>query len=266
MQRAIFKISEMDCPSEEQLIRMALGENANIKRLIFDLPERKLEVILEKNPDAVEETLAGLNLGSQLLQVEDFHENHNHTASDLQARGPLIAVLSINAVFFVVEMIAGLLSQSMGLIADSLDMLADSFVYGLSLLVIGKAMTLKRRIARLSGYTQLALASAGVIEVVRRFIGNEAAPDFVVMATVASLALSANVLSLFILARTRDKGVHLQASWIFTSNDVIANLGVLVAALLVYVSGSKLPDLIVGILIFGFVGYGALRILRLAKS
>ena len=151
-------------------------------------------------------------------------------------------------------------------IADSLDMLADSFVYGLSLLVIGKAMSLKRRIARLSGYTQLALASAGVIEVVRRFIGNEAAPDFVVMATVASLALSANVLSLFILARTRDKGVHLQASWIFTSNDVIANLGVIVAALLVYVSGSKLPDLIVGILIFAFVGYGALRILRLAKS
>ena len=266
MQRAIFKISEMDCPSEEQLIRMALGENANIKRLIFDLPERKLEVILEKNLDEVEEALAGLNLGSQLEQVDDFHEIHDHTASDVQSRGPLIAVLSINAFFFVVEMVAGLLSQSMGLIADSLDMLADSFVYGLSLLVIGKAMTLKRRVARLSGYTQLALASAGVIEVVRRFIGNEEAPDFVVMAAVASLALCANVLSLFILARTRDKGVHLQASWIFTSNDVVANLGVVVAALLVYVSGSKVPDLFVGIFIFVFVGYGALRILRLVKS
>jgi Co/Zn/Cd efflux system component len=57
----------------------------------------------------------------------------------------------------------------------------------------------------------------------------------------------------------------MQASWIFTSPDVIANLGVIAAGLLVAWTGSSLPDLLVGLAIGAVVLGGAIKILRLLK-
>jgi Co/Zn/Cd efflux system component len=52
---------------------------------------------------------------------------------------------------------------------------------------------------------------------------------------------------------------------IFTSTDVIVNLGVIVAGGFVYLTASKLPDLAVGSIVFVIVGIGAYRILQLSK-
>jgi Co/Zn/Cd efflux system component len=57
----------------------------------------------------------------------------------------------------------------------------------------------------------------------------------------------------------------MQASMIFTSNDVIVNIGVIIAGLLVLLTDSNYPDLIVGIIIFGIVARGSMRILKLGK-
>jgi Co/Zn/Cd efflux system component len=65
-----------------------------------------------------------------------------------------------------------------------------------------------------------------------------------------------------ILARHRRGGVHMRASYIFTSSDVIANLGVMLSGALVMASGSRLPDLLVGALIALVVIRGGVRILR----
>lgn len=80
--------------------------------------------------------------------------------------------------------------------ADSLDMLADSFVYGLSLWAVGSTVLRKKKVARLSGYFQLTLALLGIFEVVRRFIGFEAMPDYRIMIGVSILALIANAICL----------------------------------------------------------------------
>jgi Co/Zn/Cd efflux system component len=58
---------------------------------------------------------------------------------------------------------------------------------------------------------------------------------------------------------------HMKASMIFTSNDVIVNLGVIVAGILVYFTNSKYPDLVVGSVVFFLVAKGAFKILKLAK-
>ena len=55
----------------------------------------------------------------------------------------------------------------------------------------------------------------------------------------------------------------MKASVIFTSNDVIANIGVIVAAILVQITESALPDLLVGTVVFGLVFKGAYQILKL---
>lgn len=185
--------------------------------------------------------------------------------SDAAQRRVLWVVLAINFTFFVIEIASGLTSRSMGLVADSLDMLADAAVYGLSLGVVGAAVTHKKRVARWCGILQIALAILGLSEVVRRFWGFEQMPEFGAMMWVSALALAANAVCLWLLHRTRSDDAHMRASIIFSANDVIINIGVIVAGGLVWMFGSSLPDLIVGIAIFAIVIRGAVRILRLSR-
>lgn len=187
-------------------------------------------------------------------------------APEAGQRRLLWTVLAINFAFFVVEVVAGLLSGSMGLVADSLDMLADAFVYGLALLAVGASLARKRAVAQGSGYLQLLLAMVGFAEVVRRFVAAEALPDFRTMIVVSALALAANGFSLYLLHRARSDEVHMRASMIFTSNDVIINLGVIVAGVLVGLLGTGLPDLVVGTVVFALVTRGAIRILSLGRQ
>ena len=112
---------------------------------------------------------------------------------------------------------------------------------------------------------QFGLALVGLVEVGRRFLFAEEVPDVATMVVVASIALVANVATLVILARTRRDEAHVQASWIFTSNDIKVNLLVIASALVVWATASQIPDLVAVALIFGIVANGARRILALSR-
>ena len=264
MDKTIFEISKMDCPSEENLIRMKLDGISGIQSLDFDIPNRKLTVFHKGYANEIEKSIVELNLGGKKLTSEkteqiNFEENTNQ-------RKLLWSVLTINLAFFVIEMTTGLVSKSMGLVADSLDMLADSFVYGISIFAVGGALTRKKRIAQLAGYFQITLAIIGFLEVLRRFFGAEKLPDFSTMIFVSILALIANGICLFLLQKSKSKEeAHMKASMIFTSNDVIINVGVIVAGLLVNWMNSNKPDLIIGAVVFVLVVQGAIRILKIGK-
>lgn len=264
MQKTIFEIAKMDCPSEENLIRMKLDGIASVENLDFDIPNRKLTVFHNRQIDQIEKSIIELNLGGRKLKSErtDQTEFKEHT----NQRRLLWAVLAINFAFFIIEMTTGLISKSMGLVADSLDMLADSFVYGISLLAVGGTLTRKKRVAKLAGYFQITLAVIGFVEVLRRFLGAEKLPDFTTMIFVSVLALIANGVCLYLLQKSKSKEeAHMKASMIFTSNDVIINLGVIVAGLMVNWLNSNKPDLIIGTIVFVLVIQGAIRILKLGK-
>ena len=123
----------------------------------------------------------------------------------------------------------------------------------------------KKKVARLSGYFQLTLALLGIIEVARRFIQFEAMPDYRIIIGISVLALIANAICLLLLQKSQSKEAHMKASMIFTSNDVIINSGVILAGVLVLVTQSKYPDLIIGSIVFLIVVRGAIRILKLGK-
>lgn len=264
MQKTIFKIIKMDCPSEEQLIRMKLQKFDEIKSLEFDIANRKLTVhhIAESQP--ILSALETLNLDTTLISTEENTIEIEADTSSMQ-RKLLWTVLIINFLFFGLEMLFGIFSNSMGLVADSLDMLADSIVYALALFAVGGTIARKNNIAKFAGYFQILLAVIGFIEVVRRFIGVEKMPDFQTMIIVSVLALIANVICLYLLQKGKSKEAHMQASMIFTSNDVIINSGVILAGLLVNWLNSGYPDLIIGAIVFIIVARGAYRILQLAK-
>jgi Co/Zn/Cd efflux system component len=111
----------------------------------------------------------------------------------------------------------------------------------------------------------MALAFFGMAEVIRRFLGFEEVPVFQTMIVISLFALFGNTVSLYLLQKSKSKEAHMQASMIFTSNDVIVNIGVIVAGILVYFTNSKFPDLIIGSIVFLLVAKGAVRILKLAK-
>jgi len=176
-------------------------------------------------------------------------------------RKTLIILLLINAGMFVAESVLGWLAQSTGLIADSLDMLADATVYGLSLYAVGKAVTKQASAARVSGYLQIALGLGVLFEVLRRLLfGSE--PQSILIMIVGAVALLANILCLVLISRHRDGGVHMRASWIFSTNDVIANVGVILSGALVALFGSRYPDLVIGTIISVVVIRGGITIIK----
>ncbi len=253
----------MDCPSEEQMIRMKLEPLSQVKHMEFDIPARKLEVFHQDEVQPIQKAISELKLNDQLQGTSEAELPIG--TDDSHQRKILWWVLGINFGFFVIEMTTGWISRSMGLIADSLDMLADSIVYGLSLFAVGAATSRKKKVAKISGYFQMGLALLGFSEVLRRFFIESETPLFQWMIIISLLALAGNMVSLWLINKAKSKEAHMQASAIFTSNDIIVNGGVILAGVLVYWLESKWPDLIVGTIVFGFVMRGAIRILNLSK-
>lgn len=182
-----------------------------------------------------------------------------------EQRQTLRIVLVINAVMFIGELTAGLLAESTGLVADSLDMLADASVYAISLFAVGRAAKVRNAAATISGVLQMTLGAAVMIEAVRRFFG-EAEPLGWTMVGIGAVALVANAACLRLLWKHREGDVNFRASFIFSTNDVIANIGVMFSGTLVLLTGSQIPDLAIGILISLVVLRGGVKILGEARK
>ena len=263
-----YRISQMDCPAEERLVRMALQPLGTVQQLQFDLAARELKLWHQADPRIID-ALRGLGLGAQVLVDSQPASSASPAPTAVEdpqqaarERRTLYLLLVLNALMFLVEAVAGWWAQSSGLLADGLDMLADALVYGLALWAVGSDVLRQRRAAHLSGWLQGALAGLILLDAVRRFLfGSE--PMSAVMAGVGLLALAVNVACLWLLLRQRGEGAHLRASLIFSANDVLANLGLLLAAGLVSLTGSRYPDLLIGLAIAALVLHGARRILRL---
>lgn len=264
MNKTTFKVSKMDCPSEEQMIRMKFNDVSSVKQLEFNLSRRMLTVYHEGKAEVVGEALSSLNMGSELMGTEQT-EARVEANADQEQKKLLIIVLLINLGMFVIELVAGYLANSIGLVGDSLDMLADATVYGLSLLAVGGLMVRKKQVAKISGYSQILLAIFGFSEVIKRFLGFGEVPTFQLMIGISLLALIGNSISLYLLQAHKKGDVHMRATWICTSNDVLVNFGVILAGVLVYLTGSKIPDLVIGTIAFALVVRASIQILKLAR-
>lgn len=176
-----------------------------------------------------------------------------------------MAVFAINAGMFVVEAVAGWVAESLGLIADALDMLADAGVYATAWAAAGSTPRRQASAAAASGVIQLFLGAGVALEAARRaYRGSE--PVSLLMIAISAVALCANVVCLVLLRAHKGSGIHMRASWIFTASDVQANVGVMLAGLLVRRTGSRWPDLVIGLAVCAVVLEGAIRILRESRA
>ena len=263
MNKTVFHISKMDCPSEERIIRMRLEELNSIKSLVFDIPSREMVATHEGDPNVILGMLSPLNFGATLKKSEVATSIEEQVFDSESEAKVLKTLLLINGGMFVVELIFGIYAQSMGLISDSLDMLADASVYLISLYAVGKTLQAKKNSAKVNGILQIVLGIGVLIETFRRFVyGSEPEPNYMIL--ISFMALAANVYCLYLLSSHKEKGAHMKASYICSSTDVMANAGVILAGVLVYLTHSGIPDLVIGIIVAVIVLRGALSILKIA--
>ncbi len=265
--RSVFVVKRMDCQAEEQLVRMAIERATPEAKMNFRISERRVEVLHRSELSTLLAALKSLGLGEQLesnerIDESDFEALAQRPQSDGHDTSALKWLLVINSAMFCFELAVGIWAESTGLIADSLDMFADAAVYGIALFAVGKSQSHKLTAAHISGWLQLALAVGILFEVVRRiFVGSE--PISSLMMAAGVIALIANVVCLVIITRRESNEPHMKASAIFSANDVIANVGVILAGSLVMFTGSEYPDLVIGTLIGVIVLLGAKKILQL---
>lgn len=170
-------------------------------------------------------------------------------------------VLVINAVMFVVEIVAGLLGNSVSLVADSLDMLGDALVYAFSLYVVARSPAMKAKAALLKGALMAAFGLFVLGQVIYRIVFPQL-PVFEAIGAIGLLALAANSTCFLLLWRHRADDINMSSVWLCSRNDIIANVSVLLAALGVWLTHSGWPDILVGLALAVLFLRSALFVLR----
>jgi cation diffusion facilitator family transporter len=180
-------------------------------------------------------------------------------------RRALWIALAINAGFFLIEIVAGMVAGSVSLQADALDFMGDAANYAVSLGVAGMALVWRARASLVKGATMAVLglwvfgsatynALAGTV------------PDAPVMGVVAAFALAANFTVALMLYRFRDGDSNMRSVWICSRNDAIGNVAVMLAALGVFGTGAGWPDLAIATIMALLALSGACQIIRHALA
>ena len=192
----------------------------------------------------------------------DGHACDHSLAHD---RRILWIVLALNFSMFVLEIWQGLQADSTSLIADSMDFLSDSFSYIITLYVLTKSLRMRAHASLIKASLMLLLAAGALGQGTWNLV-HEQTPDPVTMGWVGALALVVNLISAALLFGSRNRDSNMQSVWLCSRNDAIANILILIAAVLVYASGTLWPDLIVALVITGLEGSSALKIISQAKG
>lgn len=165
----------------------------------------------------------------------------------------LLWVIAINLGAFVVVASGGLLAGSASVAANALDFLADGVTYALSLWAIGKSVTVRSGAALVKG------ASLGVIglsvlgfAIWRVTVG--APPEAFAISGLGLFGVAANLVAAVLLLKHRDGDANVRSVWLCTRNDVIQCIAIVVTGGLVWITGSRWPDVVVGaVLAFVFL-------------
>jgi Co/Zn/Cd efflux system component len=175
----------------------------------------------------------------------------------------LKTVLAINALMFFVEASSGYLAGSTALLGDSLDMLGDALAYGTSLYVLGKGAKLNAMAASFKGLIMAFLGLSVLVQAIYKIL-HPSIPAPYTMGTVGLMALTANAICLVLLWKSRSDDLNMHSVWLCSRNDIVANAGVLAAALGVRALHNIWPDVLVGLVIAGIFIRSSLAVLQRA--
>ena len=180
-------------------------------------------------------------------------------------RRALSIVVLLNLGYGIVEMVGGFFSGSQALKADALDFLGDGLITFLGLLAIGWSLAWRARAALIQGLFLGALALGVLVNATYRVLAQQQ-PDAELMGILGLVALTVNIAAAAVLVPHRLGDAHVRSVWLFSRNDAVSNLAVVVAAGLVAWTGTPWPDLMVAFVIAGLFGHSSISIVNEARS
>jgi Co/Zn/Cd efflux system component len=163
-------------------------------------------------------------------------------------KSTLVKVLLINAVMFIVIVIAALQARSISLFSDSLDNLGDAITYGLSLFVVSKSIQSKAYVALFKGVLILIGAILVVCQIFEK-LSNPIVPTYEIMGIFGFLGILTNGICLWLLWHHRDEDINMSSVYECSRNDIASNLSVIFAAFLVWYFNSIWPDILIAALL-----------------
>ncbi len=261
-----YRVSGMDCAKDAAQIERA-AQAAGVERAAVKVSSashimtlRVAEACLPEIEEAVARTGYGFARidGDDATQPEAAHE-------DPAYRRALWIVVILNVGYGVIEMIGGFVAGSQALKADALDFIGDGLITFLGLLAIGWSLAWRARSALIQGVF-LGVLGIGVLGTTTWRIFTQTTPDAGLMGALGLVALVVNVLAVLPLLRFREGDANMRAVWFFSRNDAIGNVAVVLAAGLVAVFASPLPDLIVAFGIAGLFLHSSISIIRDARA
>jgi Co/Zn/Cd efflux system component len=184
---------------------------------------------------------------------------------DRRYRRILWIALVVNALMFVVELAGGWRAGSAALLADAVDFLGDAGNYAVSLLVLGASLGWRARAAMAKGLTMAAYGSFVLAEVMWD-TANGGVPAPAVMGAIGLAALLANGTVALLLYAYRVGDANMRSVWLCTRNDAIGNVAVMLAALGVFGTGTRWPDLMVAAVMGGLAVSAARQVIHQARG
>lgn len=170
-------------------------------------------------------------------------------------------VLGINAVMFVIELVAGIVAGSTALLSDSLDNLGDALTYGLSLYAVSRGLHSKAKVALFKGGLILTAGLFVLWQVAYR-VAFPVIPIYETMGLISLLALLANGSCLALLWKHREEDINMSSVWECSRNDIASNIAVLVAAGGVWLTHSGWPDILIGLALALLFLKSAVKVIR----
>lgn len=180
-------------------------------------------------------------------------------------RRVLTAVIALNVLGFGVVAVGGWLAGSAALAANTLDFAADAATYALSLWAIGKSVQVRAGAALIKS-ASLAVMAVGILGFALWRAATGATPQAGLISGLGLFGAAANLVAALLLVGFRNGDANVRSVWLCTRNDMIQCLAVAATGVAVALTGSRWPDLVVGVFLAGVFLRSAWQIMVQARG
>ena len=185
------------------------------------------------------------------------------THTDSLGRNALIIAFLINLIMVALDLTYGLMMNSASLLSDAANNSGDVFILGSSIIVLSSTTAVKNKLALLKGIIMTVFGLWAFYHVYLGFIGQSVLSGEVI-SFIGIISLIGNTSVALMMQKHQHKDINFKSAFICCRNDAIASAGIIIAGVLVMLTGSFWPDIMIGTIIASVVLSGGIKIIRLS--
>lgn len=260
-----YRVIGMDCADDAREIEEAARGSGAVENVRVSVASQIMT--LDLNPAGAQQTVihAVNSIGYRLEPIHDDQDVPSAVHTTPAYRRALWVVIILNVGYGIIEMVGGFLSDSQALKADALDFVGDGLITFLGVLAIGWGLAWRARSALIQGIFLGVLGISVLVNTVLR-LAEGYVPEAGMMGVFGLIALAINLASTAVLLPHRAGDSNVRAVWMFSRNDAIGNLAVVIAAVVVGWLDASWPDIIVAFVIVGLFLHSSSVIIRDARQ